>query len=205
MNFWIYQIYEYNFFLGEILIIETALLFLSTLLSQDKTIPIFVFIILFSLGSVLLVNNFDKNVFSISTIESIRIRERQQFYASELGKVYKNRIGIFYFDKLRFIFGKIGNNFFSALDLSLYFSPRPFLDQEKYPLIFAPLFIIGFLSLVREVKIVPTAYSFIALSINSLINLDSKLGPLLMFPVITLCIAIGLIELLIIIKRIIRP
>ncbi|MCL4418088.1 MAG: hypothetical protein M1365_15620 [Actinobacteria bacterium] len=131
----------------------------------------------------------------------MQIEERQQYYAQELNKVYKNRIGIFYFDNLRLIFGKISNNFFSALDLNFYFSQSPLIDNGKYPLLFTPLFIIGFLSLLVTLHKVHIIYFFTALSINAFINLDSKLGPLVIFPLMGFCISIGLIRSLKIIKR----
>lgn len=200
-NFWIYWIYEYNFFLGEILVIETILLFLSTISQRSKATTILIFIILSLLSSIILINFSDKNIFSTSIVESIHIRDRQQFYALELGKVYQNRIGIFYFDYLRLIFSKISSNFFSALDLGLYFSPGLLIELGKYPLFFAPFFVMGFLSFVINLKVIPTIYFAVALCISTFANLDSKLGPLIMFPVISLCIAIGLIQFLKIVAK----
>lgn len=195
-NFWIYQIYEYNFLIGELLVIETSLLFLSTLSVKSKAIPILIFIIFSILSSILLINHFDKSVFAISTVESIQIRERQNFYAPELEKVYKNRVGIYYFDNLRLYFGKISNNFFTALDLNVYFAPASLIDYGKYPLLLAPLFIIGFLLLLATIRMTLMIYCILALITSSFINLDSKLGPLLMFPFISLCIADGLIKII---------
>lgn len=193
-NFWIYQIYKYNFLIGELLVIETILLFLS-LYIKKRIILVLVGTILLTLGVYLLTNHFDKNAFSISTVESIRIAERKQFYANELGKIYRNKIGILYFDTLRLYSNKLSSNFFSALDLDLYFSPHSVIENEKYPLFLAPFFILGFLVLlITTNKHISITYSLLALFMNSFINLDSKLGPLLMFPFISLCIALGLIK-----------
>lgn len=200
-NFWIYWIYEYDFFLGELLIIEAVLLFLSTLSRKTKAIPIFIFVILFLSSSILLINHFDKDMFSTSNVESIHIEERRHFYANELGKIYKNRVGIFYFDNLRLIFSKISSNFFSALDLGLYFSPGLLIELGKYPLTLAPFFIMGFLSFVINLKVIPTIYFAVSLFISSFTNLDAKVGPLLIFPIISLCIALGLVQFLTIVKN----
>lgn len=191
-NFWIYRIYEHNFFLGELLIIEAALLSMVALNQKGKIVTILIFVILFILGFFLLKNNFDKNIFSVSTIESIQIEERKMFYGTELGKFYGNRIGIVYFHNLRGIFGKINDNLFTSLDLSLYFETYP----EKYPLFFAPLFIIGFLSFLLNIRTVIVIYILIAIGISSFVTIDSKLGPITMFPFISLCIAIGLRKLI---------
>lgn len=195
-NFWIYWVYGNNFLIGELLIIETILLFLSTLFKKNKIISVFTFIILSVLGLFFVTNHFDKNIFSISTMESVHIQDRQQFYAQELGKVYKNRVGIFYFNNLKLIFSKISNNFFSVLDLNLYFATGSLLEYQKYPLFFAPLLIIGFLSLLVNLSRTPLIYLLIVLFISSFTNLDAKLGPLAIFPFISCCITIGLIEIL---------
>lgn len=195
-NFWIYWIFQYNFFVGLFLIIESLLLFLSFIFRKDKVISFSIFLILSFCSFTLLFNHLDKTFFSISTMDSIRIRERQQYYANELGKVYKNRFGIIYFDTLRPVFSKISSNFFSPLDLSLYFSPKLHKDQEKIPLLLAPLFFIGFLFFVADFQIISTIYIILALTANSFIQLDSKFGPLLIFPVITFFIGLGLIKLL---------
>ncbi|MBU1000874.1 hypothetical protein KKE78_05795 [Patescibacteria group bacterium] len=202
-NSWIYQFYQKNLLFGFLLIIETILLFLSSFYKNGKIIPILIFIILTIMSAILLIDHFDKNIFSVSTIESIQIRERRQYYANELGKVYKNRIGIFYFDHLSLYFNKINNNFSSAFDLNLFFSTGLSNKDGRYPLFSAPLFIIGFLSLLINIKTIPAIYFLIALGVNSFVSLDSKSGLLLMLPFVNLYIAIGLIKCLELMKGII--
>lgn len=163
--------------------------------SMGKTGTILTFTILSILSLFLLINNFDKNIFSVSTIESIQIASRRQYWISELGKLYGNRIGIFYFDNLRPAFAKVSNNFFFSLDLNLYFSHQLLTGYGKYPLLFAPFFIIGFLSFLVNIKTIPAIYVLFVLSVSTLTNPNSKLGPLLMLPFIGLCIAIGAIKL----------
>lgn len=201
-NFWIYWIYENNFLIGELLIIETVLLYLSTI-SRNKTISISIFIIITFLSFILLKNHFDKNIFTISTVESIRIHEREQYYNCELGKIYGNRIGIYYFNNLKLIFGKISDHLFSALDLNLYFSPAFLIDYAKYPPFFAPLFVAGFLTLLTKIRKAHWIYLIVSLFVSSFISLDTKLGPLLILPLVSLCIAIGLMKLIEISKKII--
>lgn len=199
-NFWVYWIYEKNFFLGEIIIIETVLLFLLVINKITKVILALILIILLMTSIYLLTNYFDKEISSPSTIESIKIRQRRQFYASELGKVYTNRFGIYYFDNLRLVFNKLSSNFFSNMDLSVYFSPRTFIDREKYSLFLSPFFIIGFLSILVKLKVILIIYLLPALLVSSLLELDSTLHPLLIFPFVSLCITIGLIKFMKILK-----
>jgi len=194
-NFWIYWIFEKNFLLGELMIIETVLFFFLSLKKAPKVIPVLTLGLLLMISFYLITNHFDKNIFSPSVIDSIRVRERQPFYVAELGKIYTNRVGIYYFDNLRLAFNKISSNLFSGMDLSLYFSPRFPIDQEKLPLFLSPLFIIGFLSLLDRFKKL-LIYIIPALLVSSLISLDSTLAPILMFPFITVCITQGLIKVI---------
>lgn len=199
-NFWIYWIYEKNFFLGESIIIETVLLFLLVINNFTKVISALILIILLMTSIYLLTNYFDKEISSPSTIESIKIRQRRQFYAPELGKIYTNRFGIYYFDNLRLIFNKLSSNFFSNMDLSVYFSPRTLIDREKYALFLSPLFIFGFLSVLGKLKAILFIYLLPAMFVSSLLELDSTLHPLLMLPFMSLCITIGLIKLMKVLK-----
>lgn len=199
-NVWVYWIYEKNFFLGEIIIIETVLLFLLVINKITKVILALILILLLMMSIYLLTNYFDKEISSPSTIESVKIIQRRQFYAPELGKIYTNRFGIYYFDNLRLVFNKLSSNFFSNMDLSVFFSPRTLIDREKYSLILSPLFIIGFLSVLGKLKAILIIYLLPALLVSSLLNIDSTLHPILMFPFVSLCITIGLIKFMKILK-----
>lgn len=195
-NFWIYWVFEHNFFIGELLVIETFLLYLANRTKVNLTLSVLVIIILIILGAVLLPNHFDKNIFSVSEVESISIKQREEYFAQELGHIYKNRVGIFYFGNLRMTFNKISDNFFSSLDLGFYFSPGSIIEQAKFPLFFSPIFIIGLLYLIREIKTIQVIYLITAILISTFTKPDSKIGPLLMFPFINLCIIFGLNRLM---------
>lgn len=195
-NFGIYWTYQSNFLLGEILVIETVLFFLLNFYTNRIILLALTFIILFALSVFLLTRNLDSSILSVSTQDSIIINERHEFYGNELGKVYKNRFGLFYFKNLRLYFSKISDNFFSSLDLSFYFSPRTLAEYGKYPLFFSPLFILGVLFLIKDVKKPVIIYLVISLLINSFIKIDSKVGPILLYPFISLCIALGAITVI---------
>lgn len=192
LNFWIYWIFEYNFFVGELLVIETFLLYLTNRTTKvNLRLSISIIVIFVLLGGILLKNHFDKNIFSVSTMESIRIHARGEYFAQELGRIYKNRVGIFYFGNLRLYFSKISDNFFSSLDLGLYFSPGSQVEQAKFPLLFGPVFIIGLLFWIKEIKTIQVVYLLSAILITTLSKPDSRIGPFLMFPFISLCLLIG--------------
>lgn len=79
-----------------------------------KITPAFLIIVLFVIIS------FDKNIFSTSAIESIQIKQRQQYFNLELGRIYGNRFGIYYFDTLRPIFSKLSTNFSNSTPLFIF-------------------------------------------------------------------------------------
>lgn len=193
-NFWIYWFYKYHFLLGSLLIVENTLLFLSTFSPVTKIVPILTFAIFLILSTYLLVNHFNREVFSVSVEESMQITKRQNYYGYELGKVYQNRVGIFYFDYLRLLLGKYASQFFSPLEWNVYFPSPRLIDYGKYPFILSFFFIVGFVYLLGTIKKTPLIYFGLALVVESLVSLESTMEPLLMFPYIGLCIMVGLYQ-----------
>ena len=53
------------------------------------------FILLAVLGSFLLKNTFDTNLLYVSPLEKDKLVHRHEYYSQGLGKIYKNRIGIY--------------------------------------------------------------------------------------------------------------
>ncbi len=198
-NSWIYHIFETSFFLGGILIIETTLLYLSFLLGKNKSIKILIFTILTMLCIYFLLNNYDKRLFAISKDEFLNMKHRRDYIFSELGGKYYNTAGKFYFNEYNLISNKIQGNLFSPLDWNLYFSTPDLRGEGKYNLLWGPIFIIGLVSLIVSNRKTIALYFFIALIVTTFINLNNKLGPLLLFPFINLCIGLGIIN---IVKRI---
>lgn len=193
-----------NFFLNGVIIAQTLLLFLSTRSKSGKIIPILTLVILFILSLFILINHFDRNIFNISTIESIRIGERKEYFGQELGKLYKNRVGIFYFDNLRLYSSKISSNFFSILDLSSYFSPDFLFGKGKYPLIFAPLFILGAVTFLANIRLIHLIYLLTAAVVSGFTSSSAQFGLLLILPFVNLLILIGLLKLLVFARNILQ-
>lgn len=151
--------------------------------------------ILFVLSAYLLVYHFDKGLLSLSTMDTVKMLQRQQFYHSELGRIYGNRFGQYYFDNLSIVFEKASNNFFSALDLKRYFS-------SIFPIYFAPFFIVGFLFVLKNFKKIFLVYLVPGLFIGSLINFDDDARFILIFPFIIFCLIVGFIEIIRLIKKV---
>ena len=191
-NFWVYWIFESNFLLGLLLLTESLGLYLINLQSADKKVIILTSAILIILTCYLLLNHFDKNIFSTSITDTIQKEERHNYYAQEMGRVYKNRVGIFYFNSIEPILNKIGGKFFLYLDFSYYFAPREFASLEKYFPPLAILFVFGLFNILKAGNKMLIVYLTIVLIVTSLTKLDNKLGPILLFPFINLCLTVGL-------------
>lgn len=177
-----------NIFLWIFIFLESILL-IVVFVSREKKFARLTIWILIVFSAYLLLNNFDKNIFKFSDLETIKTKERQEYYANELGKIYRNRLGILYFNNLRLYQSKLEANFFSNLDFNLYFSS----SNAKYPLLLGPFFIIGFLHLLIKIPKIPIIYLGSALLLSAFIRVGA--GPILLFPIINLCIAIGGLKL----------
>lgn len=193
-NFWIFWIFEFNFIIGEIITVLTLLLFVNTF-SKSTIINLVIFLLLAFAGLFLLMNYLNHNLLTTSEIGKIRIEQRRNYYSQELGKLYGNKVGIFYFDKLKPDISKIQTEFFSSLDWNIYFSPKQLLSYEKFPLIFSPFFIAGLLYFIYKSNKVITTYFIISLLITTFITLDSMIRYSLLFPFIMVCVGRGIILL----------
>lgn len=76
------------------------------------------FMVIFSLRNV-----FDPNLYVPSRLEADRTFTRQEYLGEGLGKIYKNRFGVVYFNKIYPSLMKFESNFFSGLDDGLIFMP----------------------------------------------------------------------------------
>lgn len=193
-NFWIYQVFSANLFLGILIILESVLLFLSVLPKSSKKIQVALFTILAGLSIFLLATSFNKEIFYISDYEKIMQKNRKEYFGAELGRIYGNRVGIFYFDKIRPVAGKISTNFASNLDLGKYFLPKN-TEEIRYPVILLPLFVFGLLRLITNYRKTQVLYFIFALIVSSLISISGKTGPLLLYPFFNFCIAFGVLSL----------
>lgn len=177
-----------NIIFGMYIFLESIFLIAAFFL-KEKGIAKLTIWLLVVFSVFLLLNNFDKNIFKSSDLEIIKTKERQQYYSNELGKLYRNRLGILYFNNLRLYESKVEENLFTNLDFNSYFS----FSEMRYPLIFAPIFITGFLFLLINMPRMPIIYLGIAFLASAFIRVEG--GPILIYPVINLCIAVGALKL----------
>lgn len=193
-NFWLYQLLIDNVFFGLLLLLESILLFLAALPESSKKIQVAVFTALAGLSLFLLVTSFNKEIFYVSDFEKMVQKNRGEYFGAELGRIYGNRAGIFYFDKIRPVASKISGNFASNLDFAKYFLSKN-TEERRYPVILLPLFLFGLLRLITANQKVPVLYFLFALAVNSLVGINGKTGPILLFPFFNFCIALGILGL----------
>lgn len=200
-NFWIWRILNLNIPVGVLLIIISWLLYSSFLKNNyPKATNLLLAIIFAFLSLWVLKTGFDRSITISSTEEIDRMNQRHGFYANDLGNLYQNRLSIYYYTNINPVIFKIKRNFFYNLDPNLYFfasHPRERAEVgefDKYPPFYLPLFIIGILSFIRKSITRVTAVYFIGtVVISTLIRPAYNLGPVLLFPVINVIIASGLI------------
>lgn len=86
---------------------------------MKKIISIILFILIaFSLKSI-----FDRDIYIPSSLEADKTFTRQEYLGEGLGKIYKNRFGVIYFNKIYPILMKFESNFFSDLGNDFVFVP----------------------------------------------------------------------------------
>lgn len=196
---WWWIIIERNLWVSLLVFILSVAVFIY--FWQVKSKKLFFLLLLLStiLFFVAVKDAFDESIFRNSALDIQQLNKRHEFYASGLGKLYKNRFVLTYFKDYNFPISKLKRNFFANFDPNLYFfasHPRERLgveEFEKYPLIFLPFFLIGVLYSIYILSPNLFIYSISILLISSIISSKYNLGPVLFFPLISYMITIGFI------------
>lgn len=186
----------FNFFLVNVVFNK------SNNITKGIAFALFLFLIFYSFK-----NGFDKNIWVMSPMEIVKQNKRHNFYANDFGKLYTNKVSLYYFSKISNPFTKIQQNLFSNLDLNLYFfasHPRERagnFEFEKYYFVFLPVFFFGLISAVRNGVFtnrfnILGIYFISVVFISALISQNYILGPILFFPFINIVLTLGLMFLI---------
>lgn len=96
----------------------------------------YIFIILFILSLIFFRNIVDSKNYIFSPLEIDKTLTRQEYLGDGLGKIYKNRFGVAYFNKIYPIMTKFESNFFADLGDGIVFIPLIgaliYLGYKKY-------------------------------------------------------------------------
>jgi len=188
-NAWIWRILGSSPFLG------LGLMVLSFLLVFNLKIPSLV--LLAVLGSFLLKTTFDTNLLYVSPLEKDRIEHRHEYYAQGLGRIYKNRIGIYLNYSVSPYISRYLKNLSYNLDTNLYFfanHPRERAgvnEFEKFSFVLLPFFIVGLIAIFSGSFGFLVFYFALSLLISALAFPGYDLGPILTFPFIVAVLYLG--------------
>lgn len=193
LNAWIWRI------LGVSPLLGIGLLVLSFLLIRNFKIP--ALILLAALSTFLLVNTFDTNLKYVSHLERDRLGHRYEYYAESLGRVYRNRIAIYFHYNVSPYATKYLRNYGYIVDPNQYFfagHPRERGDAvefEKFSFLLLPFFIIG----LGEILLGSFGFLVVYFILSSLISAFAfpgyALGPVLIFPFIVAVIYQGVLRI----------
>lgn len=142
---------------------------------------------------------YDESIFRNSALDIQQLNRRHEYYAKGLGKFYTNRISLGYYKDYSIPLYKLKRNFFSNLDLNLYFfasHPRERAGVEefsKYWPFFLLFFIIGLLYVVYKRLKRILVYILVVSLISAVISPYYNLGPILFFPVVNVIITLGIL------------
>jgi len=193
-NAWIWRI------LGGFLFLGLGLMSLSFFLVFNFKIP--TFILLAVLGSFLLKNTFDTNLLYVSPLEKDKLVHRHEYYSQGLGKIYKNRIGIYLNYSVAPYISRFSKNLSYNLDPNLYFfanHPRErggVIEFDKFFYISLPIFVFGLTSLLSSAFVLPVIYFAVSLFITAFLFPGYDLGPVLLFPFIVTVLYLGVVKII---------
>ena len=199
LNPWWWIIIQRNLWIGLLVFILSFLVFQYFWQTKSKLLLTLIILITVVLVVISFREAIDESIFRNSALDIQQMNKRHEFYASGLGKLYKNRFVLTYFKDYNFPISKLQRNFFGNLDLNLYFftsHPRERVGVEefqKYSPIFLPFFLIGVFYSIYALLSKMLIYSVPILLLSSLFSPSYNLGPVLLFTVINLMITVGII------------
>lgn len=191
-NAWIWKVFGGSPLLG------ITLIFISFLLAFNLKISSL--ILLAILGTFLLKNSFDVNLLHVSSLEKDRLEHKYEYYAQGLGKIYRNRIGIYLHYNVFPYTSRFLRNIAYNTDPNLYFfanHPRErsvAAEFEKFSFILFPFFIIGLISIFVGSFGFLIFYFILSLLISAFVSPGYNLGPILIFPFIVTVLYLGVLK-----------
>lgn len=202
LNSWFWRMWKLDVFTTFLCLVLSYLLAISLISKISKKLMILTILATFLLSINSLVKGINKELFKKTQLDISTYEVRHEYYAKELGRLYKNRIGINYLKKYVPNEYRIEKKLFSILDLNLYFfasHPRErggVEEFEKFPFVYIPFFVLGIITYLKKPKKV-FLYYFLAATLTSVfIHTAYYLGPVLFFPIINSFIMLGIISVL---------
>ena len=194
---WTWVIADTSLIIFIVLIITSVLIYRSLYLNElsnlyNKTVICLFLIAYFHL----ITNSFDKSLIEIYKKGTPLISKRQEYFSRELGKIYRNRYGIFYFNKIEPVLFKYLNNISYAIDLQTYFLPINENAKSKYPIYFIPFLLVGLFYIIEKPKKLFFITTILSILLLGFINTRNSIGPMLLYPIIGSIISLGAMKLI---------
>jgi len=152
---WTWSIFSQNIFIGICCIFLSFLLLLNfnnKLILSKHFLQIATICLWLISSGYLFSSSFDKNLFHISENQYINVLKRQEIYSREFGRFYKNRFGIYFFNKINPFIYRYSNNISKLFDLDYLFISNYDEDKNKtrLPLVLLPFMITGLFYLLKK-------------------------------------------------------
>lgn len=194
-NSWTWELFSFNLYLLLIIWGLSILLYLSVVKLSKKFLYIFcLFLIPVLIIQWITTKNSGLNYIN-ATDEHIFATRRYEI--SMVASDMKRYLG----SKPEYMFHKFEQNLLRSMDLNLYFfgnHPREISGMrefEKFSFLLLPFFILGLLEVVNYYPRQLLGGLIIPLSALSIIGLDNLVGPFILFPFISVTIAIGMLNI----------
>ncbi len=178
-----------NLLLRVFVLTQSILLFI-TYINNNRRFSVLVFVLLIVGVLASLKYGFNKTLFVPTLLEQDTIIRRGELFAGEFGKIYKNRLGLMYFNQLRPTLMRYVNGSFSFMDFNLLFN-----TQKIVSILLLLPFGLGLIQIIKNFNRTLIVYFMAVLIINGFLIPRSIYGVYLLLPLINLCITIGLIKL----------
>ena len=194
---WTWGMLRVNILVGLVSIVLSFLLF-DYLTDKKKSKPKNLLLLGLSLvvSVFLFFTSYDQQLIRTSDEEISRMGKREVYYIQNLGRLYGNRFGLLYFNKLKPISYKYLNNIAHTLDLETYYFPRVVdgVERARFPLVFLPLMLVGLYHVLKDGNKWEALYLIAVGIILGLVDAMNILGPVIVYPLITASIGLGMVK-----------
>lgn len=190
INLLLYGIFQDNLIFGLLLFVESLLLYLNFVSSIFFTRLLAIVVLIFLISSSLY-KDFDRTFFYPTQLEISNQVSRHEYFASELGRLYKNRVGITYAYSILPVASKFNKNMFSHLAFDSLLNVHSIIS-----LVWVPLFLLGIYKAAHRINKFTIFYLSVVFVIGGLLSFEGRYGFFLYVPAVNLLIYLGLLQLI---------
>lgn len=145
---------------------------------------------------------FDKSMFTLSINDAEQLESREEFYAQEYGKLYRNKYAITFHKEILPDVFVLKRNIFDTLDLNYYFfasHPRErsyATEFTNFSFLLLPFFFFGLHLTLKKIEKNLVVVFCIAVFLSAMLPVNNPFGHLFLFPFIVWVIYDGTWEII---------